>query len=268
MTDDTRIAGRYGLKPIEPDSRDLLFASLREDTAVLPKVPATFGVASEIPDSAWGMLGNDEWGDCFWAGRAHGTMVWTGYSTGTPAPMSTAATLGDYAAATGFVERYGPPGANNTDQGTDPRAGLNYCTKVGVHDAHGHAHKLGAYVFGEPGNWEHLLEMMLIFDVVGLGLRVPSNAQQQFEAGQPWQLVPGYGLLPIEGGHWVEGIDRVGHSMIEVVTWGRRQRVARSWLAEYCDCLVGMFSAESLLAGKDPAGLNTAAMLAALQALK
>lgn len=267
MVPETRQAGRLGLKEIQPDDRDLLFASFRETKQVLPKVPATFGVSTEIPDAAWGMLGNDEWGDCFWAGRAHGTMVWTGYSGHAPAPMSTDATLLDYA-STGFNQQAGPAGSNPTDQGTDPRQGLAYCQHEGIHDANGHRHQLGAYVFGEPGNWDHLLEMLLIFDVVGLGLNVPGNAIQQFNSGQPWQLVPGWQKIPLEGGHWVEGIERTGRDVINVVTWGRRQPVTKAWLKQYCDCVVGMFSAESLKAGNDPAGLNTAAMLAALQALK
>ena len=47
--------------------RDLLFAKYAKP-ANLPTPPAHFGHETLFPPKAWGMLGNDEWGDCALAG--------------------------------------------------------------------------------------------------------------------------------------------------------------------------------------------------------
>ena len=58
---------KLGKMPAKDDSRDLLFARYVEPVK-LPTPPPQFGHETLFRPKSWGMLGNDEWGDCAWAG--------------------------------------------------------------------------------------------------------------------------------------------------------------------------------------------------------
>src|SRR6476646_6592407 len=91
---------KLGKRPAKDDSRDLLFARYVEPVK-LPTPPPQFGHETLFKPKSWGMLGNDEWGDCAWAGPAHETMLLT-KEGGHPAHFTTHGVLSDYAAGTGF----------------------------------------------------------------------------------------------------------------------------------------------------------------------
>src|SRR6202035_3127836 len=99
--------------------RDLLFRTYVQEAA-LPTPPAQFGHETLFGPKAWGMLGNDEWGDCAWAGPAHETMILT-TEGGHAASFTTAGVLSDYSAGTGFDPNAGSPGSNPTDKGSNVR---------------------------------------------------------------------------------------------------------------------------------------------------
>src|SRR5713226_1528187 len=69
---------RLGRKGIRTDPRTLRFADyVRPDR--LPPIPATSDHTSKV--SAWGMLGNDHYGDCVMAALAHGILDYTTYAS-------------------------------------------------------------------------------------------------------------------------------------------------------------------------------------------
>jgi hypothetical protein len=243
-----------GKQPATHDHRDLLFESyVRPDG--LPARPATFGHDTSIAD--WQMLGNDRYGDCVFAGAAHETMLWTA-AHGQPVTFDDHHVLDDYSAVTGFR-----PADPSTDQGTQVRDALSYRRMTGIADAHGQRHKIGAYVALEPGNVDHLLEAAYLFGAVGIGIQFPSSAMTQFDQGRPWSVVAG---AKIDGGHYVPLVG-VHHRYLEVVTWGRVQRVTRGFLAKYMDESWGILSEEYLAIGKSPEGFNLDQLVRDLQAL-
>lgn len=254
---------RLGKLPATHDPRDLVLGTYLADTVVLPQIPASVGHYQLLPKSGWGMLGNDEYGDCAWAGPAHETMLWTKLG-GHAATFTTADVLADYAAGTGFDPNAGPPGANPTDQGSNVRDVANYRRKTGIVDAHGHRHKIGAYVAVHPDNFAHCRAAVYLFGALGIGFQVPQSAMTQFENHQPWDVVPG---SPVEGGHYVPvlGIDPV---YLYVVTWGRIQVMTRRFFATYCDEAYAYLSVEQLTNGKSPEGFNLAQLTADLPAVK
>src|SRR4051812_45233312 len=143
---------KLGKKEATPDTRDLVFADFAT-FGQLPRVPSRFGYGNSVAD--WGMLGNDAYGDCVFAGAGHETMLWGESTSGTRGmPRFTdASVLGDYSAVTGF-----DPNDPNTDQGTYVRDALNYRRKTGVADGGGKRHCIYAYVALEPGNHEQLMQ--------------------------------------------------------------------------------------------------------------
>ena len=252
----------FGKLPAKRDSRDLLLASYLDDSK-LPKIPATFGHQTAFPRAGWGMLGNDEFGDCAIAGPAHETMLWTKLG-GHYATFTTAGVLSDYSAITGFDPHAGPPGENPTDQGSNVRDVARYRQTVGMKDAHGRRHKIGAYVALDPRNEAHVRAAVYLFDGIGLGFMVPDSAMEQFNAGEPWDVVPG---AQIEGGHYVPIVGVTASGPV-CVTWGRVQGMTWDFFGAYADESYAYLSTEALTGGKSPEGFDVAALKLDLAAVR
>ena len=240
---------KLGKQPATEDKRDLMFARY-VDKGQLPPLPAQFGHENLFGAKDWGMLGNDQWGDCAWAGPAHETMILT-TEGGHPAAFTTQGVLSDYGAGTGFNPKGGPPGQNPTDQGSNVRKVLSYRRKTGIVDATNSRHKIGAYLKLNPGDLNQVLEAMYLFEVVGIGIQFPDSAMDQFNNGQPWDVVPG---AKIEGGHYIPLVAK--RDNLEVVTWGALQQMTEAFYEKYCDEAWAYVSVEDLKNGVSPEGFN------------
>jgi len=246
---------KLGKTPARKGAVTFKFADYADKTK-LPTPPATFGHESLIAATGWGMLGNDQYGDCVWAGAAHETMLWNRMA-GASSSFTPAAVLSDYSAVTGF--NADDP---STDQGTDMEVAAKYRRKTGVVDAAGKRHQIGAYVALKRGDITELFQAAYLFGAVGIGIEVPSSAVSQFDAGKPWSVVS---LSRIEGGHYVPFVAR--RKYLEVVTWGRIQSMTEGFYEHYNDESIAYLSAEMLAGGKSPEGFDLAALKADLAAL-
>jgi hypothetical protein len=255
---------KLGKRPAQYDRRDLQFAYYR--VAALPPYPAQFGHEVQVDANGWGMLGNGPddsvapgfqgAGDCVFAGADHETLLWT-TEGGRPAKFTGANAIADYSAVTGYR-----PNIPFSDRGTQTRAALNYRRKTGILDADGIRHKIGAYLALEPGNIDHLLEALYLFGAVGIGLKFPNSAMDQFNSGQPWSVVPG---AKAAGGHYVPLVAM--RNYLVCVTWSRLQMMTWQFYKEYCDEAWAILSPEMLTAGVSPEGFNLAQLQADLSAL-
>lgn len=256
---------KTGKKPATRDRRDLLFAGYRTSVPILPPHPAQFGHDNLI--SAWGMNGNgpDDTvapgfqgaGDCVFAGGAHETRLWNA-EAGRTVVITGKESIADYAAVTGY-----DPQTGGNDEGTSVRDALKYRQKTGLLDAAGHRHKIGAYLALEAGNWEQMLEAAFLFGAVGIGIDFPESAMDQFDAGQPWDVVPG---ALTDGGHYVSAV-RMGDQLY-VVTWGREQAVTRAFYEQYNDEAWAIVSPEALSNGVSPEGFDLPTLVNDLRGLK
>lgn len=247
---------KLGKKPARPGAVRLKFANYANAVA-LPPLPAAFGHDTLIGARNWGMLGNDRYGDCVWAGAAHETML-LAREAGHIVSFTAAGVLGDYAAQTGF-----DPAKPETDQGTDMAEAASYRRSIGVSDAHGARHKIAAYLALEPGNVNHLYQAAYLFGAVGIGLRLPVSALDQSKAGRAWQVVAG---SSIEGGHYVPLVGRRGDGL-HVISWGVDQVMSEAFLQEYCDEAIAYVSLEGLVEQKSPEGFAYADLMSDLAAL-
>ena len=263
---------KLGKTPATYDKRDLLFSAYRTAEA-LPAHPKHFGHETVIGGHAWQMLGNGPdnsvskgfggAGDCVFAGGDHETMLWTA-ETGTAATFTGANAIKDYSAVTGYDPRapLDENGENPTDRGTNVREALSYRRKTGLLDAKAKRHKIGAYVALEVGNIDHLLEALYLFGVVGIGIKFPAPAMDQFNAGKPWSVVPG---AKIDGGHYIPLV--AYRTTLECVTWGRVQQMTQQFYKTYCDEAWAILSPEMLKTGKSLEGFDLASLQADLKAL-
>lgn len=250
-----------GKKPYVEDKRDLLYASYRSTT--LPQRPASFGHETVVSNpTAWGMLGNDEWGDCVFAGAGHEVELWTRIG-GVPANVSAIQALKDYSAVTGFDPSAGGPGQNPTDQGAVVRDALRFRQATGTLDSHGKRHKLYAYLKLDPTDINEILEAAYLFDAVGIGFEVEEQCFAEYDAGKPWAYHTGANLV---GGHYVPIVAR-RYPYIDVITWGRIQRVTTSFITHRCDEAWALLSLDFLRGGKSPLGFDLTALKADLQAV-
>lgn len=235
-----------GLKPFVPSSSDALFADFFMAPS-FPTLPVAFGYENLLPD-AIGMMANDRLGDCAAAEAAHGSML-TAVLGGNPMPSFTdKEVIAFYSAVTGY-----DPADPSTDQGTDYRVMLNYLRKTGITDASGASHKIGAFVLLQKGNLTQLDQALWLFGNVPVGVDIPSSAQGQFAAGQPWDVVAG---AQIEGGHAIGGIQKLSAGMYLMTSWGRKQPVTSRFLKKYMTQAWGVVSPETLKRGKSVHGYN------------
>ncbi len=247
---------KLGKRPATKDDRDLKFAKY---AAALPTAPSRFGYGTLYPD--WGMLGNDNYGDCVFAGAGHETMVWTHIGQHGETKFTAKAVLSDYTAVTGF-----DPNDPSTDNGTNMRDALNYRRRTGVADSTGKRHLIGAYVALDIGNWHELITASYIFAAVAMGFQFPESAWDQFDQGKTWDVVAG---SRIDGGHYVPVVgSMMSATRATCVTWGRRQEFSRRFYESYCDEAYALLSPEQVRStGKDMHGFDLATLQADLAAL-
>lgn len=246
-----------GKQPATRDERDLRLGTYLTQ---LPAVPYTFGHQGVFPTVGWQMLGNDEVGDCAVAGPAHEHMLWRKAAHPDTHPsFATAGVLADYSAISGYR-----PGDPSTDVGCNVRDVAKYRHHTGIVDAHGHRHKIAAYLRMDQQNVTHLKAAVYLFGTIGLGILVPDSAMAQFNVHQPWDVVPN---AQIEGGHYVPLVGWDG-AYWYVVTWGTLQRMTPRFLMRYCDEAWAYIARDYLASGRTPEGFNMAQLHADLAAVR
>ena len=238
---------KLGKLEYKHDERDLKF---RDYVTVLPTPPVTFGHENLITN--YGMLGNDQYGDCVIAGSCHETMLWT-------LEGSTEALFTDTLAISQYHTICGAG-----DNGCDVRTVLDYRQKTGLIDSTKNVHKIGAYVALDQTNINEIKEAIYIFNAIGIGINFPASAMDQFNAGQPWTVVKG---SKIEGGHYIPilGYDA---DYLYVITWGQIQKMDYNFFKTYCDEAWAILSTEMLNnSGLTPEGFNNTQLNADLTAI-
>jgi hypothetical protein len=261
VSDDLKL----GKAPAAPRPKDFLFAEFLTPAPAMKEAPVGFG-HGKLVTGGWGMLGNDNAGDCVFAGAAHETMLWNAIAH-RQVPFNTSGVLSDYSAVTGYVI-----GDEDTDVGTDVHEALSYRRHTGVIDASAQRHQIGAFVALEPGDWHQLLQALYIFDAVAIGFAVYDYAMQQFRDGKPWAYRKhGFGGSAYEpqllGYHYVPVVGRPHVATLDVVSWARVQPMTRAFMQHYCDEAWGIVSVESLVGGKTAEGFDLDALNAAVNAL-
>ena len=166
-------------------------------------------------NSAWGMLLNDQLGDCTCAALGHMLQVWRdGF------PVSDAAITALYAGSTGY-----DPISGSHDNGAAMLDVLRYVQKNSLL-----GQPVRAFVEVER-SIDHMQAACELFGGVYIGLQLPLSAQDQ----DIWDVADGAPATPGSwGGHAVNIVayDPCGGVLI---TWGQRKRFTWEFLGMYCD---------------------------------
>jgi hypothetical protein len=229
-------------------------------TAVSYQLPTAVDWDRKV--SAFGILGNGDWGDCALAAQSHALQTWTA-NAGTELVPLEVDTLRAYSEVTGFNPNAGPPGRNPTDQGTVMQEGLDYWRRVGMPvttAASVARHKIHAFAEVDHRNPAELEAAVALFGEVLLGIEFPVAAMDAFNNGEPWDEWEDDG--GIEGGHAIcSARYDTDTDKWWVITWGREQEVTQAFLDKYLDEAWVAVAPEWIAAnGSTPSGLDLAGL--------
>lgn len=218
------------------DPRTLLMASYV--TPSLPTPPASFDLTTKVK-TPWGMMENDQIGDCTCAAAGHLIMEWTANAGKKMAMPSNKQIVGAYSAVTGYN-----PTTGANDNGAVEIDVLNYWRQTGVA-----GHKIGAFVALEPSNHNHVMDAVYVFEGCYIGVQLPISAKAQTQNHQPWSVSPGGTTGDGKPGSWgghaipVVAYDSRG---VTVVTWGALQTMTWTFWEAYCDEAYAILSPDYL----------------------
>jgi hypothetical protein len=213
-------------------------------------VPPAFADHTPFGFNAWGMMLNDQLGDCTIAACGHALQVFTGGKR----------TESDAVIQTYYSKWCGyNPADPNTDQGGVELDVLNSWKSQTFN-----GHVLEGFVQPQPQNFSHVMHSIAEFGGLYIGFQVPQSAMDQNEAGEIWDVVPDDG--GIIGGHAVfcpayhtQDPTDGGKTTITCITWGMKQKMTVAFWDKYCD------ESHTLLAGAwQPSGVNLAGLRADL----
>lgn len=252
------ITFRGGRLPNDPAKPRLKLGHFLTAAAYQPPAAANW----DRKVSAFGMLGNDSWGDCALAAQSHSLQTWTA-NAGTELVPTEADTLRAYSEVTGFNPHAGPPGQNPTDQGTVMQDALNWWRKTGmpVTTPTGIArHRIYAFAEVDHRSPAEVEAAVALFGEILLGIDFPASAMDAFNADEPWDVWEDDG--GIEGGHAICAARYAAASRRWwVVTWGREQEVTQAFLDKYLEEAWVAVAPEWIAAnGTTPSGLDLASL--------
>lgn len=233
----------------------LLFSDYLDESK-FPAIPNSFGHEGFTNTFDWGMLANDQVGDCVIAGGMHETMLWSRVGGNPIASFNDDVALQMYSEITGY-------NADNTnsDQGTDMAAAAAFRKKTGLIDTNGVRHKIDYYLALTPGNLKQYLIALYLFEAVGIGIQFPESAEQQFAEGKPWTVESSN----IIGGHYVPLVSQ--RTYINLVTWGKLFQMTNPFFERYNDEGIVYLSSEMLINKKSAEGFDYDNLMADLSNL-
>lgn len=218
----------------------------------MPPPPDHFGHERLVKE--WGMLGNDNAGDCVFAGTGHTLKLWNA-EAGRRVDISDETALKNYSRVTGYDPAQTNPytGDNPTDQGTYVAEWLSDWRKTGFLDDHGQPHKIGAYIALEPGNSAQLRYATYYFDGVGLGINFPRQWMDLYNRNV--RIWPALARPNYIGGHYISSVAFRDHRPA-IISWGRKIELTIGAYKQVCDEAYAYLSEEKLVNGVDLQGFN------------
>ncbi len=241
----TPILFKLGKHPPKHDARTLQFKTyLKAELPTPPSIEKSW--MEKIHDKHWGMMGNDNYGDCTCAAAGHMIMQWTANTSPKPIVVPDA----------GILQFYENFSAGNPDAGASLLDVLNYWRKTGLEE-----HQILAFVAITLKNPEQVKSAVSIFANCYIGIALPHFAAYP-PAGKditeiPW-VVPAGGPVgkaapnPNDG-HCVAAVG-YDEQNLYVVTWGKLKPMSWEFYTAYADEAFAVLSKDWLARKKAPNG--------------
>lgn len=253
---------RLGKLPARKDTR---IPRMSRHGAVLPPPPASANWYAEVED--WGMLGNDQVGDCVEAAVMHAVLMMTSYAQAPDKPPmpTTAEALSFYEQATGYN-----PADPNTDQGSyvlGDGGVMDFWFKNGIMCG-GILNKPTAFLQITRPHTVEWKQAISIFGNLLIGLNVPESLMEADTVPMLWSDPTG----PSAGGHEILLVGyqstRMG-TLYDLISWGQHYRATENFLLSVYDEAVTVVDPAFMnVKGLTPSGLTADAMGADMAMLR
>lgn len=198
----------------------------------------------------FGMLLNDQLGDCVCAACYHGRQVWTYNARGDEATGTDPRVQQLYESACGYA-----PSDPNTDQGCYVQSVLRHWHGRGIQTIGG-LEKLIAWFEIDPRNMADIQSAVFQCGIVCIGFSVPNY----IVAGQVpavWDVQSAN--AGIAGGHCVAIAGYEADGNLHFVSWGTQYQMTPAFFAKYVDEAYALVDRSWIeLTGKTPVGLTLA----------
>ncbi len=244
-------AMKLGKRPPVLDPRTLRLTRYLIPEA-LPPVPPVVDWSGPLVN--FGMMRNDDLGDCTIAAAAHLVQVWTQDAAGAAVTIADSLIVAAYSAATGYN-----PADPNTDQGANELDILKFWRSQGIG-----THKIGAYVGVNPTDHDHVRAALYLFGGLYIGLALPITAQRQAFWDVPDGGPTGDGEPGSWGGHAVCVVE-FDQNSLTCITWGQKKVLTWPFWDTYTDEAYAILSPDWLAQNRAPVGLDLATLQADLQ---
>jgi hypothetical protein len=249
MADHSKM--KLGRKAIKTDTRTLMLGKYL--TSKLPPPPPAADWTKGV--TSWGMMLNDNLGDCTIAGVGHAIQVWSA-ETGSMATVPDPTIQSYYEKWDGYVA-----GDPSTDHGGVELDVLTDWRQQGFD-----GHQLLAFADAKATNLVEIRQSIALFGGVYIGLALPITAQTQ----DVWDVTKSGGANAKPGswgGHCVF-VPKYDATSFTCITWGQPKTMTLAFWKKYCDEAHTLLGQNWLNAKGSPAGFDQAQLQADLAAIK
>jgi hypothetical protein len=223
-------------------------------------VPPSINYAPDTV-SNFGMMLNDQLGDCTCAAVYHSIQIWSLNAQGSMLTEPDNDVLSLYEQACGYS-----PADPSTDQGGVEQSVLSYLLNNGAPMSSGAPHKISAFYEVDPRNTKDVKQTIYECGVAYIGIDVPANIMP--DDGMPpqlWQVVPNQEII---GGHAIAltGYNATGPFLI---SWGQKFQMTWDFFNQYTDEVYGIVDSEWIAkTGKTPCGMTLVQLEQMMQSMK
>jgi hypothetical protein len=229
-------------------------------TSELPAPPPEVDWSKAVPH--YGMLLNDQLGDCVIAGMMHLSMGWQANAGQTPTTPSNGEVVAAYSAIGGYN-----PSDPSTDQGCNMLDALNYWRNTGL-SIGGQKNQIAAFAEVDLSNDAEVKTALWLFGGLFTGFEMPKSAQDAKSWSVPASGPHGRGKPGSWGGHCAPLAAEDGTGGFQAITWGALMPATQDFVADYCEEAYAVLSAAWIAKnGQAPCGFDLAALQGDLAAL-
>ena len=240
---------KLGRRAIKTDTRTLKMCDYL--TPTLPPPPAAVDWSKGITN--FGMMENDELGNCTICGCAHGEQIWTVNAYPHMSTISDADVLKYYEKWCGY-----DPSDPSTDQGGIELDVLNHWRKEGFA-----GRNILAFVDPDAKNLTEIRQSIALFGGCYIGMQVPNFIMQDIP--EIWDVVANDG--GIDGGHcvYVCGYD---DKTFTFISWGKIYKMTVPYWDKYVDEAHTILGCGWINNRKTPSGFDLAQLQTDLNAIR
>ena len=250
---------RLGKLPKRDDPRTFKLSKYLK-SAELPAAPPVVDWSKSV--SQYGMLLNDQLGDCVIAAMMHLVMGWQSNAGQTPSAPSDAEVVAAYSAIGGYN-----PSDPSTDRGCNMLDALKYWRTTGI-SIGGTTNRIAAFAAVDLTNQAEVKSALWLFGGLFAGFEMPLSVQEASSWTVAAHFPHGKSKPGSWGGHCAPLAAEDGGGGFHAITWGALMPTTTQFITDYCEEAYAVLSTDWIAQnGKAPCGFDLTALQSDLATL-